>query len=253
MAVTIAIPTVAHADVVNGSFESGDLQGWTVAKESVSSTFATATIVGDQTVSMGESLFDYIDHVNVSNYSMGLPLAVQPTDGHWQALLLQNGPATTRLSQVVTLGSAPQLTLDLAYHNWYGSFSADQTFHIQIRDAASDQLLGTVFETTGAMTMTMTGQSIDLGAFANMAVRIQLELVASYTFFDVQLDNIHVTGDAPISTDCVMCGMDQQVTSAGSNAEPAVLDDGGCSTTRGGGSLLFAALALVGLGRRRRA
>jgi hypothetical protein len=164
-------------------------------------------------------------------------------------LLLQNGPSSMRLSQVVTLGSDAQLTFDLAYHNWYGTMSPDQTFRVHIRDDASDQLLATVFETTN-MTMSMTHQSIDLGAFSNMAVRIEFEVVAHYTFFDVQLDNIHVSADA--GTNCVMCGVDDLQLAHGTNTDPAALDDGGCSTTRGGGSLLFAGLALVGLCRRRR-
>ena len=51
---TLAIPAVASADVVNGSFESHDFQGWTVSKDSTASSFATAALVGHQTIGVGD-------------------------------------------------------------------------------------------------------------------------------------------------------------------------------------------------------
>jgi uncharacterized protein (TIGR03382 family) len=233
----IAVPSLGSADVINGSFENG-YDGWGLAKRSVSGTFATATVVpAGVDIGYGDSVFDYIDGEGIANYSSGLPMIAQPTDGTWEAVLLQNGPSTTQLEQTVALGADPELSFDLAYHNWDTGFSDDQTFRIQLRDPDEDAVLATVFETAGTMDMPMTHEVVDLGAFANTTVHMRFELAASNTFFDVQLDNIHVRSRAPVSHD--------------TDVEPTAIDAGGCSTS-GGGSPVFAVLALVALWRRRR-
>ena len=233
----VAVPSIGSADVINGSFETG-YDGWGLAKRSVSGTFATATVVpAGVDIGYGDSVFDYIDGEGIANYSSGLPMLAQPTDGTWEAVLLQNGPSTTQLEQTVALGADPELSFDLAYHNWDSGFSGDQTFRVQLRHPDEDAVLATVFETTGAMEMAATHQVVDLGAFANTTMNIQFELVASNTFFDVQLDNVHVRSRAPTAHD--------------TDVDPTAADAGGCSTS-GGGSPALAVLALVVLRRRRR-
>jgi len=245
---TLTLPSLANADVINGSFEAQSYAGWTLAKDSVSETFATAAIVkGDTRLEMGGSLFDHADQVSISNYSSGLPLVPHPTDGEWQALLLQNGPSTTRLSQLVDVPNNAELTFDLAYHNWDSAFSAAQTMRVQIRDAASDVVLATVFETSGALDNEMSHHQVSLGEFSGMTVRLQFELVAQNDFFDVQLDNVDVQslgGSERPEVAIAIDGADEVNT----------IDDGdvgGCSTGRGGSTVL-AALALLALRRRRR-
>jgi uncharacterized protein (TIGR03382 family) len=253
VAVALTAPGLASADVANGSFESS-YQGWTLTKQAQSGDFATAAVVrSGQMVDLGGSLLDYIDHQTVANYSSGLPLQAQPTDGSWQALLLQNGPSTTRLSQVVALPEHPQLTFDVAYHNWDASFSSTQMFRVQLLDADTSDVLATVFETknSGGGVIEMSHQTFDLEAFANMNVRLQFEVIAQKNFLDVQLDNVHVVSIAsePGTHECASCA--PGVTDPD---QPLATDDdltGGCSAG-GSGSTAFAALALLALRRRRR-
>jgi hypothetical protein len=243
---TLALPSIANADIVNGSFESEGYAGWTLADNAVNETFATAAIVeGEVRIEMGSTLLDHADDVSVSNYSSGLPFVPHPTDGRFQALLLQNGPATTWLSQIVNVPANGQLTFDVAYHNWDVAFSADQMLQLQILDTDSDAVLATVFRSAGALEMPMSHQAIDLGAFSGMTVRLQFELVAHNNFFDVQLDNIDLQTVA--RPDAGIDGINEQ-DELSANVEDF---DGGCSTGRGGASL-FAALALIALRRRRR-
>ena len=243
----LAVPSIASADVTNGSFETQSYAGWTVEEDAVNETFATAAIVrGDARLEMGSKLFDHADQVQTSNYSSGLPLVPHPTDGEWQALLLQNGPSTTRLSQIVEVPQRGQLTFDVAYHNWHSTFSADQAFRVTIRDVDSNAVLGTVFEAAGGLESPMSHQSISLGAFAGMTVKLQFEVAAQNTFFDVQLDNVDVRSAGSGERPDVAIAADE-IEDVNATAD----DVGGCSTGRGGTSLL-AALALVALRRRRR-
>jgi hypothetical protein len=253
---TLAVPTLANADIVNGSFEADGYTGWSVAKDSVSGSFATAARVGDGTaISMGASLFDHIDGANISNYSSGLPLVAHPTHGNWQALLLQNGPSTTKLSQVVSVPQSGQLTFDLGYHNWDDSFSAEQTFRIQLRNSTTGAVLATVFQTSGALEMPMTHYTVDVSAYSGTDVVLQFELAAQRDFLDVELDNIDLqsAGGGEIVGGAIGdAASDTGSPDMADTADVATAElGGGCSTGRGGASLL-AALALVALRRRRR-
>jgi hypothetical protein len=252
LAALLATPAAAHADVANGSFESQDFAGWTVTKSAPSGTFATAAVaLSGSAIGYGAQVYDHIDQTTIANYSSGLPLVPHPTDGVAQALLLQNGPSTTRLSQVVNVpANAPELTFDLGYHNWDSAFSAAQSLAVQIRDPESDALLATVYQAGGVLESPMTHQTIDMADYAGMQVRLQFEVSATNNFFDVQLDHVDLQGrsagpampDMSISAD----------TNQTADEQPADLTvGGGCSTGKGGASLL-AALALVTLRRRRR-
>jgi hypothetical protein len=249
---TLALPSIATADVSNGSFETG-YAGWSLAKESVSDTFATAALVeGGKSVEVGSSLLDHVGQATIANYSFGLPLMPAPTDGNWQALLLQNGPSTTRLSQVVDVPANGQLTFDLAYHNWDMSFSADQMLRVQLRDADTNVVLGSVFASSGALEIPMSHQTINVAAFSGMTVRLEFELIANNNFFDVQIDNIDLQ-TANSGGDGLATEGEIESASAQDEMDSASADEigGGCSTGRGGASL-FAALALIALRRRRR-
>jgi uncharacterized protein (TIGR03382 family) len=239
-ALSLALPAVASADIENGSFEAAGYQGWTLSEESASGTFATAGLVksGD-TIQLGSSVYDYTDRMVVPNYSDGLPLQGAPTDGAWQAVLLQNGPAKLRLSQVVTVPLYGQLSFDLAYHNWQGEFSPAQTLQVQLRDVDTNKLIATVFEPTTASSP-MSHYTFDIGSFQTQTVRLQLEVVAQRDFLDVQLDNVTLQPVAIHQVDEEPGEGDEVATSAG------------CSTT-GGSSGALAVLALLVLRRRRRA
>ena len=253
----VMLPQVvfAAAGLVNGSFELG-YQGWTLDKDATDASFATATTLrSGQFVDAGNNLMDYVDHMSVANYSTGLPLTGEPTDGLWQALFLQNGPSTTHISQIVELTKYPELSFDLAYHNWDDAFSSAQTFQVQIRDADTDALLGTVFTTSGATTAAMSHYAFELSAFGEMTVRLQFELAAQTTYFDVQLDNIHLANVPPAQHACPTC---EHVATDMAGEQPRDLAEyplatGGCSTGGGSGLLVaFAAFGLVWNRRRRR-
>ena len=243
-AFALALPAVAHADVVNGSFES-DYSGWSLSKQASSQTFATAAVIGaGQVVDPGDFLMDQIDNMSIDNYSTGLPVTADPTDGDYQALLLQNGPSVTTMSQIVTLPVQPELSFDLAYHNWEDVFSQNQSLQVQVLDLDTDRMLGVVYEATGTTDLPMSHEVIDLSAFSQMTVKLQLELVAKKNFFDVQLDNVHVVSQLDKTVRCPDC----QVTIETDDAAT-----GGCSSTKGGSSATaLAALALVAIRRRRR-
>jgi len=241
----LAIPAVAHADVVNGSFES-DYSGWTLSKQATSQTFATAAVIEmGQTVDSGDYLMDQIDSMSIDNYSAGLPVTGDPTDGTYQALMLQNGPSVTRMSQIVTMPALPELSFDLAYHNWEDAFSAKQSLEVQVLDVDNDRMLGVVYVASGTTDLPMSHEVIDISAFSGMTVKLQFELVAQKNFFDVQLDNVHVISQLEHPPGCAEC-------------EVTVVDDdtsieGGCSSTKGGSSVTaLAGLALLAIRRRRR-
>ena len=244
VAFALMVPGVASADVVNGSFES-DYSGWTLQKQASSATFATAAILeAGETVGMGDYLMDEIDNMSIDNYSTGLPMTATPTDGNYQALLLQNGPSVTRMSQIVTLPPAPELSFDLAYHNWEDVFSGAQLFEVQVLDLDTNRMLGVVYEATGTSDLPMTHEVIDLSAFSGMKVKLQFEIVAQRNFFDVQLDNVHVVSQLDRTVPCVDCQVEVQ-------EDPSI--DGGCSSTKGGSSATaLAALAFIAIRRRRR-
>lgn len=252
LAAILAVPTAAHADVQNGSFESHDFAGWTVTKSAPSGTFATAAVVEEGTsIAYGANVFDQIDQTTIANYSSGLPLVPHPTDGASEALLLQNGPSTTRLSQDVEVpANAPELTFDLGYHNWDSAFSAAQSLAVELRDPESDALLVTVYQAGGVLESPMTHQTIDMADHAGMQVRLQFEVSAANNFFDVQLDHVALQSRSagPAMPDMAITADTNQTA----DAQPADLAvGGGCSTGKGGASLL-AALALVTLRRRNR-
>jgi uncharacterized protein (TIGR03382 family) len=178
----------------------------------------------------------------------------RPTDGAAEALLLQNGPSVTRLSQDVAVPTdRPELTFDVGYRNWDTEFSEAQALQVQIRDVDSDVLLASAFQASGALEAPMVNHVFDLAEFAGMDVRVQFEVVAQNTFFDVQLDHVDVRprSAGPATVDPTLTADDLEVTDDQAGGETAVVDVGGCSTGKGGGSLL-AALALVALRRRRR-
>lgn len=248
----LMLPATALAGVENGSFEEG-YKGWRVAKDCVSGTFATVAIAeAGADIAMGAAVFDHVDGVAIENYSSGLPITAEPTDGGREALLLQNGPSRTTLSQVVDVPAGGRLSFDLAYKNW-GEFSADQTLQVQLRDPHTDELVATVFRTIRLLEQPMRSHEVDISAHAGRNVRLQIEVIAQEDFFDVQLDNIAIwaapsggepTGLPPI--DDAHADLDAPLTTD---------ELGGCSAAGGNASVL-GALALAGLAlsaRRRRA
>jgi hypothetical protein len=247
--VVCAFTGSARADVVNGGFEAGDFRGWTITKTTTSPTAATVGLIaaGDS-VQAGTPVYDFADHVNISNYSIGLPMVGAPTEGARQAYVLQNGPASIQIAQTVLIEAGAHLSWDLAYHSW-SSFSPTQRVRVTLRSPDTDEVVATLADSQNGMPVAqeMTQFSIDLAAFQGRRVRLAFDILAYDDFLDVELDDVRLTSRmAP--PDGVVPPEDA-VDGAGSDDTVAA---GGCSTTGGGAGLLLVAAAACTLRRRRR-
>jgi hypothetical protein len=181
--------------IVNGSFETGDYAGWTLWTENPTdrSTFGIAS--SGQTISANSTLFDFLINANVPESSIGLPLTVTATDGTNVAVELQGGVTHRRMYQDVTLPSdASVLEWDMRYNNHFGTFDdSNQYLAINVRDPGSDAILGTIYKTTSPQDpgslATMTAFTAPISAFAGLRVRIDVEMVVRFNYFDMVLDN----------------------------------------------------------------
>ncbi|HTJ42591.1 MAG TPA: MYXO-CTERM sorting domain-containing protein [Kofleriaceae bacterium] len=261
-------PIAAHADVVNGSFETGDYSGWTLTKDAKSATFATAGVLeSGTTVKYADSVHDYHDGMDIAEYSSSLPLTAVPTDGGRLAVQLQNGPATTRLYQDVAFPGGPvSVSWDLAYHNTWGTFANDQRVRVVLRDVATDEIVETLFETKPGdpLVTGMTHYSADATIYGGRTMRLDLVLDVREHFLDVQLDGVKVEGlerhegvhplETPASDPTDPTDPTDPGTGPGTTDDPTITDSqvGGCSATGGQGGFAMIAVALVAMSRRRR-
>jgi uncharacterized protein (TIGR03382 family) len=238
----------AHAGLANGSFESGDFRGWTIEKSAASPDAATVGL-GSRGSSWktGEPIFDYADGIATSNYSPGLPMPGAPTQGAHNAVFLQNGPSTVRLSQTVVIEPAAELSWDVAYHNWSAP-GAHQSLRVTLHDPENDAVLATLMNTQDAMPidMSMTHFAFDVSAFSGRRVVVAFEIDAHAGFLDVQLDDVQLTGQPSGPAD----DADRNDASLDETDDESVAV-GGCSAG-GGGAGFAAAAGLVALRRRRR-
>ena len=186
--VAVLAPGVATATtIVNGSFETGNLQGWVV--EDIAQPFIPLQ-VGPGGLSPGFGLF-----------------TSAPTDGTLAVLhgFDGGGPGLIRLSQDVSISPAFDIKLKFDYRaGWnlvsYCSQCADRQFQVVVREAGGGSVLASYPQLTAragtfnADTGDLFG-SVDLSPFAGRAVRVSFEwLIPNYfsgpAFF--QLDNVRV-------------------------------------------------------------
>jgi hypothetical protein len=205
-------------------------------------------IAQGDSVQAGTPVYDFADHVNVSNYSIGLPMVAAPTEGVRQAYILQNGPASIRIAQTVVIENGARLSWDLAYHSW-SAFSPTQRVRVTLRSPETDEIVATLADSQDGMPVAqpMTEFAMDLAAFQGRRLQLSFEVVANDDFLDFELDDVRLTGRMAPPEGVVTPPQDAVDGPGDDTAET-----GGCSTTGGGAGLLIVAAAACTLRRRRR-
>ena len=186
---------VVTQTLVNGSFETGDYAGWTLWSEypNDQGTFGIGT--DGQTLANGDTMLDYMTNTIVQEYSIGLPITFAATDGNKVAVELQDGPVHRRMYEDVTVPSGGSLLAwDMRYTNFAGTFdAAGQYLAINVRDPNTDAILATIYKTADAQDAqtlpTMTAFSASIAAYAGQRVRIDVEVMVQFDFFDLVFDN----------------------------------------------------------------
>jgi hypothetical protein len=184
--------------IVNGSFETGDYTGWTLTEDSGSPTSGTWGIASSgETIHPGDSTYDFCDKLMVRQGSPGLPITYASTEGNYLAYQLQNMEENHRMYQDITLSPfANILAWDMWYTNWEEEFiPGEQYLAVHIRDLA-DNILETLFITTQGVnpqSITMTGFSYDISAYAGTTVRLDIEMAVQDFYIDAAFDNFRIT------------------------------------------------------------
>jgi len=189
--------SVSIDPIVNGSFETGNYNGWHLSSSNSSfGTFAIGTV--GQTIYAGQYIFDYANNVNEYVSSPGMPYTPAPTDGTKMGVFLQSGSSFHSMYQDVTLplGSL-SLCVDLGYNNHYGSFSNAQFIAIELRNPTTNAILTTLFKTvpSSPLVRSLSNMCFDISAYAGQAVRLQMIDASIQNYYlDVFFDNIKITG-----------------------------------------------------------
>ncbi|MHC4427329.1 MAG: hypothetical protein ACYS0D_01830 [Planctomycetota bacterium] len=179
----------ATASIVNGSFETGDFNGWTVAN---------AGDFGDWIVAPA-----------------GFPLlsggvAPVPTDGQFQAITDQDGPGSHVLYQEFVVPTGGTLEFDMWWDNqaqaWFNDGTLDllnPNQHARVdlmlpgtdpfSTAGVDTLMNIVTLDNGPFAGGYDHIVADISAFAGQTVRLRFAEVDNQFFFNYAIDNVFVT------------------------------------------------------------
>ena len=173
--------------IVNGDFETGDFTGWTVGG------------YGDYG-SGGWVLND-------GAFDPDSPDGPRPAlAGSFSALAVQNGNGRRTLSQEIFVPegatSGTLLRWRQEIRNHAGTFAANHRFAIELRDAASDALLATLYTTTtnDPAFSAPTNRSVSLAAWRGQRVRLVFAEEDSLGDLNVHLDNISVIATSAVQT-----------------------------------------------------
>ncbi len=189
---------VSWSPIANGSFETGDYTGWTLSAAVPNDPGTSGIGTDGQTLAVGDTMLDYLNNVPVTEFSISLPITFAATNGSKVAVELQNGPVHRRMYQDVTIPNGTSvLDWDMRYSNDAGNFDANfQYLAINVRDPITDAILATIYKTTDgpdAQTLsTMTAFSASIAPYAGQRVRIDVEVMVQFSFFDIVLDNFRV-------------------------------------------------------------
>lgn len=195
-----AAPDAGPVDpFVNGSFEQ-NYDGWTLAEDSGNPTVGFWGISPATTFAAGTTVHDYHDNVDgiPQCFMVGMNV-VQPTDGTLAAFNAQNGPERHLLSQDVTLPpTAKMLTFSIAYSVVSQQFDTTSQFlAVEVRDPASDAILGNLFitdpTTAPPLTLPMTPMSASIEQYAGQTVRITVDVQAHLNCLFTVVDDFRVT------------------------------------------------------------
>jgi hypothetical protein len=194
-------PTVTHLGwdaaegdlIVNGDFETGDFTGWTVGGFG-----GGGWILNDGTID--------------PDSSDGPRPALT---GAFSVVAVQNGNGRHTLSQEIQIPdgatSGTMLRWRQELRNHAGVYDNSQRFSVELRDAATDALLATLYSTapTNLAFEGPTNRSVSLAAYRGQRVRIVFVEDDALGDFNVHLDNVSVIAtSASLTTYDVYFGTD---------------------------------------------
>lgn len=176
---------------VNASFESG-FNGWTIVQnDPPSSTWAI--LPNGYTVALNDLLFDEVEGVDKEQYSEGLPWTNVVTQGSSSAMLLVNGPDLHRIYQDVLIPStATTLSWDMQYQSHASFDPSMQYIALNLRNPATDSIIATPFKTENGLHPEMAPMQtygVNVTAYRNQLIRVELEIQIQHYFLDVNFDN----------------------------------------------------------------
>lgn len=170
--------------IVNGDFETGDFTGWTVG---------------------GYGGGGWV--LNDGTFDPDSPDGPRPAlAGSFSALAVQNGNGRHTLSQEIFVPegatSGTLLRWRQEIRNHAGAFASNHRFAVELRDAASDALLSTLYTTTtnDLAFSTPTNRSASLAAWRGQRVRIDFVEEDAFGDMNVHLDNISVIATSAAQT-----------------------------------------------------
>jgi hypothetical protein len=194
-----AAPDAAPVDpFVNGSFEQ-NYNGWTLAEDSGSPMVGYWGISPATTFTAGTTVHDFNDNIDGAPqcFTVGMNV-VQPTDGTLAAFNAQSGAERHLLSQDLTLpATATMLTFSVAYSTAAAFDTANQFLAVEVRDPATDAILGNLFITDPATApvpnLAMTPMSATIAQYAGQTVRITVDVQAHLNCLFAVVDDFRVT------------------------------------------------------------
>jgi hypothetical protein len=201
------VPAVSTAaTVANGSFETGDFTGWTVANQAGGSG-------------------DWFVYTGTTSPLSGFTIAPAP-DGTHAAVTDQFAPGSHVLYQDVALeaGFAHTLSFTLYYENRAGAFATPMTLDFNVfpnqqyrvdilrpsapvDSVAAGDVLANVFRTDvgDPASLAPTTISFDLSPFAGTTVRIRFAEVDNQGFFQASTDAVAIASERLLPTSKDQC------------------------------------------------
>ena len=198
LATSLVLAGSAGAQVTNGSFETGNFSGWTVANWSGGSS-------------------DWFVYSGTASPLNGLPISA-PTHGTFAAVTDQFGPGSHVLYQNITVGPGLVLKFDIYYVNWAGDFvtpatldpfsGENQQYRVDLMSpfaptfsVAPGDVLKNVFQTKvgDAPSLLPTTVSVPLTGFqCGQRVRLRFAEVDNLFYFNASVDNVRIVEVKPV-------------------------------------------------------
>ena len=199
LAVLFLLAGSARGQFVNGSFETGDYTGWTLAEGPYGPPeWGTWGIAANgQTIAPGDTVFDYCDGVSVRQDALDLAQTYIATDGNFVALQLQNGPQSHRMYQDVLLPLGTNtLSWDMKFANYAAAADLEnQVLRVTLRDPGTDAELDELFSSADGLSpqwIEMTTFTASVAGFVGQTVRVSVELIANKELFPAAFDNFRL-------------------------------------------------------------
>lgn len=203
--------------LVNGSFETGNYEGWTLwqtndeevnrgarsfaSRDGLKARMEYSVVQGiaadGQIIEFGESVYDFFDNLWEEVSSPGLPITYAASEGEFCQFIQQSGPSDYRMHQDLTVSAQrPVLAWEMAYDNHDGAFTeGTQEIRVVVREPETDEILGTVFRTGEERPVQLPDMSAftaDLSPWIGQRVRVDFMVHVHDYYFDVTTDNFRM-------------------------------------------------------------